>query len=278
MKKKKPTITLKPREAPPAARRTRTMASAEAKKEVKLYGLNACRAVWQHRPQDIVRVYVLNSRIPVMTDILKWAAQQRIAYHVVEEEDLARLTQSEHHEGVCILAVERPGVDFSQLLGTLKAKENEPQLLLFVDGVENPHNLGALVRTCAHFGVRYVLGDAKRLPRMSAAATRVAEGGAESVDLVYLNRVPDSIKDLKKIGFQVFVTSARDGTALFNAKLPRRSIFVLGAESIGVSLPVQDLADKTLSIPGTGNVESLNVSAAFAVLAGEFSRQQPTQN
>lgn len=272
--KKKPTITLKPREAPPAARRTRTTAASDAKKEVKLYGLNACRAVWQYRPQDIIRVYVLSSRIPAMTDVLKWAAQQRIAYHVVEEEDLAKLTQSEHHEGVCILAVERPNVEFSQFLNDMKAQKNESQLLLFVDGVENPHNLGALVRTCAHFGVRYVLGDATRLPRMSAAATRVAEGGAESVDLVLLPRVADAIKELKKIGFQVVVTSAREGTGLYRIQFPKRAVLVLGAESIGVSRLVQDLADKTASITGSGKVESLNVSAAFAVLASEFTRQQ----
>jgi TrmH RNA methyltransferase len=132
--------------------------------------------------------------------------------------------------------------------------------------------LGAIVRTCAHFGISYILGEARCLPKISPSACRVAEGGAEQVKLVYLANRDQALTELKDMGFALFTTAA-DGQSVYRQNYPKRSLLIMGAEQSGVSKSLRNQASATLQIPGTGHVESLNVSVAFAILAAEFVRQ-----
>lgn len=241
-------------------------------RETKYHGLAACLAIWKHRPKDIIRIYLEKSRLDELAGMLKWAAAQRKAYHLVEGDDLERLTETKHHQGVCVLARERPVIGFDSWIHHV-AQEAGSQLIVYLDGVENPHNLGAIMRTCAHFGVRYLLGQEGRLPRLSPSACRVAEGGAELVDLIYLQRPVPQLRQLKDMGFCLLTTAAVKGVPLYEYQFPSRTIMAMGAESQGISATIQQVSDAVLKIPGTGSVESLNVSVAFAVMTGEYYRQ-----
>lgn len=245
-----------------------------ATRELKYYGTAACRALWQARPQDVIRIYIEEGLIKQFADLLKWAAGQRKAYHVVTHEELEKITESVHHQGICLLARDTPQSGFPSLFKILKA-DSRPQLLLYLDGVENPHNLGAIVRSCAHFGIRYILGEAGKLPRLSPSACRVAEGGAEFVELVSLDRPLEQLKQLQQLGFTLLATAMQRGHDLYRYEFPQRSVLIFGAEEHGVSQAMFKAADATLHIPGSGHVESLNVSVAFALIAGEHYRQQP---
>lgn len=241
--------------------------------EVKYYGLHACLAVWRERPHDVIRIYLTEERIAPCAPMLKWAAQQRKAYHVVTAEDLERLTESVHHQGICMLALERPALGLPELVAETRRRRAVDRLV-YLDGVENPHNLGAIVRSCAHFGFRYLLGEAGRLPRFSPSACRVAEGGTEFVHPVHLQDPGCDISALREAGFALVGTSVREGTPLYRYRFPPRVMLVLGGETSGMSQELHKNADEVLSIPGTGAVESLNVSVAFALLAGELYRQR----
>ena len=164
--------------------------------EQKYYGLHACLAIWAKRPYDVVRVYAHESNIKALTPILKGCAAQKKAYHIVSTEELNRITDSVHHEGVCILAKEPRPISFSELIESIRGSK---VCLLYLDGVQNPHNIGSIMRTCAHFGIPYILGD--RLPSLSASACRIAKGGAELVRLVQLDQPPAALEQLKKLGF-----------------------------------------------------------------------------
>jgi TrmH RNA methyltransferase len=242
------------------------------RKELKYYGGAACLALWRQRPQDLIRIYLEERCIPEFAAMLQWAAAKRRAYHIVSTDDLERLTQSIHHQGICVLAKEHISLSYNEWLPLVR-DETEPQLLVYLDGVENPHNLGAILRTCAHFGVRYVLGMEDRLPKLSPAACRVAEGGAEDVMLVYLQRPIRQLRELQNGGFELIATAARKGTALYEHRFRPRCIVMLGNEGEGINPALFQSADKLLSIPGSGRVESLNVSVAFGVIAGEHHRQ-----
>ena len=245
--------------------------STSPRREIKYYGVAACLALWQSRPEDVIRVYVTEPNLKPLASLLKWAAAERKAYHIVEDDDLERLTESIHHQGVCVLAREAPSTSFSQLKSIIE-KQRKPLLLVYLDGVENPHNFGAIVRTCAHFGVDFILGEVNRLPKLSPSACRVAEGGAEHVRTIALTERDKNLAELQEMGFVITATAAR-GESLYTQRLPKRLLLVMGAEGTGVSRTLQDLADITLKIPGTGKVESLNVSVAFSLIAGEFTRQ-----
>jgi len=145
---------------------------------------------------------------------------------------------------------------------------------LWLDGVGNPHNFGAILRSAAHFGAAGILLPAESTLSLSGAAARVAEGGAEAVPLVRLPALPQALSQLRDAGFALAATLVEGGQDLFAAPLPARMVYVMGAEGEGMDRSLVQHCDLRLSIPGTGAVESLNVAAATAVfLAGWRSRQ-----
>ncbi|MBF6022481.1 TrmH family RNA methyltransferase [Lysobacter niastensis] len=231
--------------------------------ELRLYGLNAIHAVFQRRPQAIRKVYLGESRIPALQPLLKWCVANRVGYRVVDEEDLNRLAASTHHEGVVADVLREEPVPLSTWLRDLPAG---PQCALWLDGVGNPHNLGAILRSAAHFGVVAVLLPKSSPLALSGAAARVAEGGAEAVPMVRLGRSDNAIAQLRGAGFTLAATVVKGGGDLFDTELPDRVVYVIGAEGEGMDRDLAEACDLRLSIPGTGAVESLNVAAATAVL------------
>ena len=262
-------LRAQPERTPPAA-------AEPVRRELKYYGIAACLALWERRPHDVIRVYLEESLIPKFTPLLRWAAAKRKAYHIVGSDDLERLTDSIHHQGICVLAREPSPLEFSDLLGLLREDQGR-QLLVYLDGVENPYNLGAIVRSCAHFGTRFILGAEGRLPKLSGAACRVAEGGAEQIATVLLRHPARHLRQLQELGFQLVATAGGRGDSLYRHRFAPRTLLIMGAEQHGISAPVFDLAQHTLKIPGSGQVESLNVSVAFAVCASEYYRQQTSK-
>jgi RNA methyltransferase, TrmH family len=239
---------------------------------VKVAGLHAVRALAERRRRDIVRVYLVEARISDFGPLLKWCAENKKAYHVVDEEELERIAESIHHEGVCVLAKAKPRLRFGDLAGELE-KARGFSSLVYLDGVKNPHNLGAILRVAAHFGVRAILLPARGgRSRMTAAIQRTAEGGAESVDVVEVDPPIRALETLRRLGFAIYGTSGRGATSLYEARPSRRSIFLLGAEGEGLSGEMLRTCDDVLMIPGTGEVESLNVACAAAVVLGEHWR------
>ena len=147
-----------------------------------------------------------------------------------------------------------------------------PCCALWLDGVGNPHNLGAMLRSAAHFGASAMLLPKQSTLALSGAAARVAEGGAEAVPFVRLGRDDNAIAQLRGAGFALAATVVRGGADLFAAPLPRRLVYVLGAEGEGMDSGLASACDLRLSIPGTGAVESLNVASATAGLLAACSR------
>jgi TrmH RNA methyltransferase len=235
------------------------------------HGVRACAALFARRPEAIVRVYLADPRRRQFAELLAWCARARKGFQVVAEENLARLTGSIHHEGIAILARQLPRWTLSDLLARAGGLATP---LLYVDGVQNPHNLGSILRSAAHFGVGAVLGKAGDLPPLSAAAVRVAEGAAETVPVCDLAEPAADLGRLKREGWRVVVTTSHAGEPLYAAALPERTVLVLGSEGEGVSREVDRLADLRVRIPGTGAVESLNVSVACGVALGEIWRRR----
>ena len=126
--------------------------------------------------------------------MLKSCAEMRKAYHIVETLDLDKVSDSVHHEGVCILAKELPPLTPQEFLKGLSTR-GPKTCLLYLDGVENPHNLGSILRTAAHFGIPYILGQ---LPALTPSACRIAKGAAEIVRLVPLEKPAATLEKLKQ--------------------------------------------------------------------------------
>ena len=260
-------------DAPRGAPRTDDAAAASGatREELRLYGLNAVRAVFARRPQAIRKLYLAESRIPAVQPLLRWCVAHRVGYRVVEEGDLQKLAASAHHEGLVADVLREAPLPLSSWLRDLPAG---PQCALWLDGVGNPHNFGAILRSAAHFGVAAILLPKHSTLALSGAAARVAEGGAEAVPLVRLGRADNSIAQLHGAGFRLAATVVEGGQDLFDAALPERLVYVMGAEGEGMDREFARACDLRLSIPGSGTVESLNVAAATAVLLADWRRRQ----
>ncbi len=241
-------------------------------RETRLYGLNACLAAFAKRPDALRKVYLTEARIPALKAVLAWCVKNRIGYRVVEEGDLDKLTASRHHEGVCFDLRRAPALQLEAFLAGLPAAP-AASLLLWLDGVGNPHNLGALLRSAAHFGVRAVITPRAASLDVSGAAARVAEGAAEVVPVVQADDAAAALALLRAQGYALAATVPRAGSPLYGSTLPARLVLVFGAEGEGMGAGLIETADLRLTIPGSGAIESLNVAASVAVLLGEYWRQ-----
>lgn len=242
------------------------------KQELKYYGQHACLGVFENRPDDIIRVYLHKDKMGPFKKVLKWCADHKKAYHLIDSDDLAKVAESVHHEGVVFLAFSPPKLENRSLLSELR-KNNYPALL-YLDGVQNPHNIGSILRAMAHFNFQYLLGQKGSLPKVSPSMARVSQGGIEHVSLAHIHKPIDFLKELQaKHQYQIIATSSHAKESLYETQIKARSIFVLGNESEGISKPVMKISRERLNIIGSGKVESLNVASSASLLLSEYWRQ-----
>ncbi len=243
--------------------------------EQKVAGRNACRALFEARRDDVRRVYVTDDTLGPFGDVLKWCAQQKIAYHIKTSADLDAIAETVHHDGVVFIARLKKEHSFDEIAGYYEREHESDKsaraMVVLLEDVKNPHNLGAILRVCAHFGVRAVLA-AGTTPGLSPAAMRTAEGGAEHVDVVEVGDGVSAIERLKAAGFHVVATSSHTQQMLGEGALPPRSLVMFGSEGEGLSRELADLSDTAIAIPGSGALESLNVACAASVVLWELWR------
>lgn len=238
--------------------------------EIKVYSANTCRVLFQQRPEAVIRLYLSEKVAPKFSDVMKYLAATKKAYHIVDDAELEKISGSTHHGGVVMLAKRRLTQPLAQYL---QQKGRKRDCLLALDGVSNSHNLGAIMRSCAHFGVGGIVMKQPELLQ-SGAAMRTAEGGGEFIDGLVCDSLPLALKLCKEAGYTLITTSSHGGTSLYQSQLPAKVVIVFGEEMFGVSQNVAKSADIALQIPGSGKVESLNVSVAASLILGEWYRQQ----
>lgn len=233
----------------------------------RICGVNAVRALFLRRPDAVQRLHYLAERRPVAGPLCRYLARHQKAYREVLSDELARIAGTEHHGGIVAIADPRRALPIT----------NPPPpvlfaapLLLVLDGIGNPHNLGAIARSAAFFGAKALLlsGDARQAD-LSDAAFRTSEGGLEHL-AVY--RAEDLGSTLRRFSGQWHVVGAVAAkgaeTGLPPGRIARQKpiALVMGAEETGLSPDILDCCAERVTLPGSGLVESLNVAAATAVL------------
>lgn len=244
------------------------MKHTKKNQEMKVYGRHASLKLFENRPQDIIRAYVTRDGVFEFKALMKYLADNKLAYHIVEKEEIDSVTRATHHEGICLVVKTRKLPELKELL-TVKDRT----LILALEEVENPHNLGAIMRSAAHFGVSAILYEAKVPVALTGSAIRTAEGGAESVECLHLANWNDVFDLARRNDFKMLATSSHEGDSLYKTEFPEKTILFLGAEGVGLSDKLLKKMNQLVSIPGTGAVESLNVSNATTALLTEWYRQ-----
>lgn len=232
--------------------------------EMRIYGENACLSVFKKRPQDIIQFFLTAEKLKKWSSVTKYCAQNKKAYHLVTREEIEKMTKATHHEDVCMVIKKLPTRTLAQYLKNKKGHS----LLLALENVSNPHNIGAIIRSAAHFGVDgIILSEGKSSD--TASAIRTSEGGSEYVEVFEEKNFHRMLDLLFKNKYQIITTSSHAKSSLYETKWGANTVIVFGEEANGVSPEIQGLGT-AIKIPGTDHVESLNVSVAAAVILSDY--------
>ncbi len=208
---------------------------------------------------------------PVMS-ILREAAKQETIVSRVSKDRLDEMSESGRHQGVIARAAAFSYASVEDILDNARQKGEDPFIFL-LDDIEDPHNLGAIIRTANLAGAHGVIIPKRRAAGLTASAVRASAGAVHYTPVAKVTNLSRTIDDLKKKGLW-FVCADMDGQVMYDVSLTGPVGLVVGNEGGGVSRLVKEHCDLTAAIPMSGDIDSLNASVAAGVLAFEIVRQR----
>ena len=230
----------------------------------RICGPNAVRALFLRRPQDAQRLFFAPERADFAEPLARHMARTRRIFREVWPEELARVAGTTHHGGIVAIATPRRAVPLGA--GPLPPLRWQAPLLPVLDGIGNPHNLGAILRSAVFFGARaVVLGDDPRTADLSDAVFRISEGAVEHLAVFRADNLPNLLRRLEG---RVLPVAALAAGGVPPAQVPKGKpvALVLGNEEEGPTAAVIAACAGGCTLPALGPVESLNVSVAAGVL------------
>lgn len=229
-------------------------------------GLNAVNALFRRREAAVERLFYLPEVRAAAGPHCAVLAAARKPYRMVESDELEKIAGTPHHGGIVAVARTRVPEIFNI------QQPPRVRLLLVLDGIGNPHNLGAIARSAAFFGVEaMVLSEGPGDAMPSDAAYRVAEGGMEMLDLYRTRNLPNVIAAIEPHYRTVAASLSREAVPMADLPRDRPIALVLGNEERGVSPEVLEVCRRQIRIAGSGRIQSLNVAQAAAVLLAELA-------
>ena len=240
--------------------------------ENKIEGRNAVLEAFRSG-KTIDKLYILDGCQdgPVRT-IAREAKKHDTIINYVKKERLDQLSETGKHQGVIAVAASYEYVEVEDILENAR-KKGEPPFIILLDNTEDPHNLGAIIRTANLAGAHGVIIPKRRAAGLTATVARTSAGALNYTPVAKVTNLKTAIEDLKKEGMW-FVCADMGGTSYYDLDLKGPIGLVIGNEGEGVSRLVKENCDFVASIPMKGDIDSLNASVAAGILAFEISRQR----
>ena len=207
-----------------------------------------------------------------LSTISREARKQDTIITYVPKERLDQMSQTGKHQGVIAMAAAYKYAEVEDILQIARDK-NEPPFIMILDNIEDPHNLGAIIRTANLSGVHGIIIPKRRAAGLTSTVARTSAGAINYTPVVKVTNISSTIEELKKEGLW-FVCADMSGEVMYNLDLKGPIGLVIGNEGEGVSRLVKEKCDFTASIPMKGDIDSLNASVAAGVLAYEIVRQR----
>ena len=248
-----------------------------AKNEELVFGIHAVNALINVAPERFIEIWLLKGReddriMPIINLSRKYGIGTQLASRKVLDEK----SEGEQHQGV--VARVRPGKaytenDIDDILQYAE-KKGIPPFLLILDGVTDPHNLGACLRNADAAGVQAIIVPKDNAAQITPTVRKVAVGAVESVPLVQVTNLSRTMKQLQKQGVWIVGTAGETDTCLYDTKLAGPMALVMGAEGKGMRRLTRENCDQLVKLPRAGTVSSLNVSVATGICLLEMVRQR----
>lgn len=234
----------------------------------KVVGIHSCLETLKVRPKKITSLILKKdySSNPKLVEIFEQAKRNKISSKLVSPQELDKLCEG--HQGVALEVSEDPSLDWEQL------KKQDKALILALDGLEDPQNLGNIMRSAWLLGVDGVLITEKRSVSLTPSVCKIASGGTEHVPVESFNQLIQPLKDLKELGFWIYGLSEKAEKTLWQEKeFAPKTVLVAGSEMKGMKVQTHKECDILLKIPQKEAQASLNVATSIAISVAEWTRQ-----
>jgi 23S rRNA (guanosine2251-2'-O)-methyltransferase len=236
-----------------------------------LYGIHAVAEALKARPERIERICVeRGQRNPRIQEIIKDAQQKHVRISFEERSWLDRKAEGSRHQGILCYAAEIDTFDSEEILDQAQS----PGLLIVLDGIEDPHNLGAILRSAEAAGADGIFLPRHRSAGLSATVAKASAGAASHAKVARVANIAQLIESLKKRGFWVVGLDAASDLPIWQTDLAGPTVLILGNEGSGLHRLVREKCDFVVSLPISGHVGSYNVSVSAGMALYEVLRQR----
>ncbi len=245
-------------------------------KTESVVGIHAVEAVLNERPQDIVQLFIADRQDSKIDRLLHRAQKLGLPIHSVKRSELDKRTRNARHQGIMSevrLPKELNEQDLDDLMARLDQKGETP-LLVMLDEVQDPHNLGAVLRTCDAVGAHALIVPKDNAAPLTSVARKVSSGGSETVPLIRVTNLKRTMNQLQQQGVWAYGLAGEATHSVYETSFKGATLIVMGSEGSGMRRLTRETCDDLISIPMQGKVESLNVSVACGVVLYEVLRQK----
>lgn len=243
------------------------------KKTLHIFGRNPVYEIITEQPKNVLQVFIKDTgKGAFFDDIIHQARSLKVQVQKVPEKKLDDLVGDVNHQGVVAAIKEFIYADFHTWLAELDVTKNPAVLLL--DELEDPHNVGAIIRSAVAFGISAVLVPKHRQSGITATVFKTSAGAVAHIPIVQIGNVNQTLEELKSKGFWSGGFTGEGDTLLHNLVFDTPFVFIVGSEGRGVGQKTLELCDFKVRIPMRDNVESLNVSVAAALACYEWATQK----
>ena len=237
-----------------------------------IFGRNAVKELLSSG-RDIEKVYILSGDLEgSVNQLIGIVSERKLPIHEVDRQKLDTICCGGNHQGIVAIASERNYSTVDEILAYAEERGEKP-FVIILDGVEDPHNLGALIRSAECSGAHGVIIPKRRAVGLTSTAAKASAGAVEHMRVAKVTNLATTIDELKERGLWLYAADM-DGKSYYDTDFSGGVGVVMGSEGFGISRLVKEKCDFVVSIPLYGNVNSLNVSCAGAIIMTEVARQR----
>ena len=248
-----------------------------AKNDELVFGIHAVNELIKRSPERFIELFLLKGRDDErLMPIINLSRKYGIPAQMVSRKVLDDKSEGEQHQGVVARVQQGKTYTEADLDDIIESAEKQgvPPFLLILDGVTDPHNLGACLRNADAAGVQAIIVPKDNAARLTGTVRKVAVGAAETVPLVQVTNLARTMKQLQQMGVWIIGTAGETDTCLYDMKLSGPMALVMGAEGKGMRRLTRENCDQLVKLPMAGSVSSLNVSVATGICLFEIVRQR----
>ena len=243
-------------------------------KSINIFGFHSIESLLKTNPELIIKVFVqINRKDKRANDLINILSSQKIIFSLTDRNDLDRMAKGEVHQGVISEVILPPLLNEESLLKSISDITSNP-LILVLDSIQDPRNLGACLRSANAAGVDYVVINKDGSAPINALVHKTSAGAINSIKIFHVTNLSRTIKEMQKRGIWVIGLDGNSKSTIYDIDLTDATAVVMGSEGKGIRQLIKKTCDQIVTIPMSGNIESLNVSVATGIALFESKRQR----